>query len=202
MAIVTVPAAARRITDPAEIKNFLAAHSIHYETWPLADRVDPTAPPEKILEAYAPEIEELKRRGGFVTADVVDVRPETPNLDAMLDRFRKEHTHTEDEVRFILQGRGVFHINPAEGTAAAGGPGAGSGGAVFAIEVWAGDLISVPMGTRHWFDLCGDRRIRAIRLFQDTAGWTPHYLEDGVHANFEPVCLGPAWVAAAERAAP
>jgi 1,2-dihydroxy-3-keto-5-methylthiopentene dioxygenase len=63
-------------------------------------------------------------------------------------------------------------------------------------------MISVPMGTRHWFDLCGDRRIRAIRLFQDTAGWTPHYLEDGVHAGYEPLCLGPAWVAGAGRAAP
>jgi 1,2-dihydroxy-3-keto-5-methylthiopentene dioxygenase len=193
MAIVTVPAAARRITDPAEIRDFLATHNIHYEVWPLEDRVDPAAPAEKILEAYAPEIDELKRRGGFVTADVIDVRPETPNLDAMLDRFKKEHTHTEHEVRFILQGRGVFHINPVATT-----PG---GGPVFGIEVWAGDLISVPLGTRHWFDLCNDRRIRAIRLFQDTAGWTPHYLPDGVHAGYEPVCLGPAWVGGAGRAA-
>jgi 1,2-dihydroxy-3-keto-5-methylthiopentene dioxygenase len=52
----------------------------------------------------------------------------------------------------------------------------------------------VPLGTRHWFDLCNDRRIRAIRLFQDTTGWTPHYLADGVHAAYEPLCLGPAWV--------
>ena len=181
MAIVTVPAEARRITDPAEIAPYLAAHGIEYRTWPLADRVDPAAPAEAILAAYAPEIDELKRRGGFVTADVIDVYPDTPNLDAMLARFNKEHTHTEDEVRFVLQGRGVFHIHPG-------------GGPVFGIEVWAGDLISVPAGTRHWFDLCGDRRIRAIRLFQDTSGWTPHYVEAGVHGGYEPLCLGPAWL--------
>jgi len=189
MAIVTVPAQSRRITDPAEIKAFLAGEGIHYETWPLEDRVDPAAPAEAILSAYAPEIDELKRRGGFVTADVIDVYPDTPNLDAMLAKFSKEHTHTEDEVRFILQGRGVFHINPGA-----------AGRQVFAIEVWAGDLISVPLGTRHWFDLCNDRRIRAIRLFQDTSGWTPHYLEAGVHAGYEPLCLGPAWVAGAGKA--
>ena len=188
MAIVTVPAEARRITDAAEITAFLAAHGIRYDRWPLADRVDPASPPEQILAAYAPEIDELKRQGGFVTADVIDVYPETPNLDTMLAKFAKEHTHTEDEVRFILQGRGVFHINPGDKP-------------VFAIEVWAGDLISVPLGTRHWFDLCSDRRIRAIRLFQDMTGWTPHYLEDGVHAGYEPLCLGPAWVAGAGRAA-
>jgi 1,2-dihydroxy-3-keto-5-methylthiopentene dioxygenase len=121
-----------------------------------------------------------------VTADVIDVRPETPNLDTMLAKFAKEHTHTEDEVRFILQGRGVFHIH---GTAADGTD------TVFAIEVGAGDLISVPKDTRHWFDLCNDRRIRAIRLFQDMTGWTPHYVEGGVHEGYEPICLGPAWVA-------
>ncbi|MFN9368263.1 MAG: 1,2-dihydroxy-3-keto-5-methylthiopentene dioxygenase [Planctomycetia bacterium] len=182
MAIVTVPDHDRRITEPSEIAAFLADHGIHYDRGPLEDRVDPGAPAEAILAAYAPEIDELKQRGGFVTADVIDVRPETPNLDVMLAKFAKEHTHTEDEVRFILQGRGVFHINPGDRP-------------VFAIEVWAGDLISVPLGTRHWFDLCGDRRIRAIRLFQDMTGWTPHYLGDGVHGRYEPLCLGPAWVA-------
>jgi 1,2-dihydroxy-3-keto-5-methylthiopentene dioxygenase len=188
MAIVTVPAESRRLTEPAEITAFLADHGLLYDRWPLEDRVDPAAPAEEILAAYAPEIDELKRRGGFVTADVVDVYPDTPNLDAMLAKFSKEHTHTEDEIRFILQGRGVFHINLA-------------GRPVFAIEVWAGDLISVPLGTRHWFDLCADRRIRAIRLFQDMSGWTPHYIADGVHEAYLPLCLGPAWVPAAGKAA-
>lgn len=181
MAIVTVPAEARQITDHDEIKTFLAERGIDFERWPLEDRVDPAADAETILAAYAPELDELKARGGFVTADVIDVRPETPGLDAMLEKFSKEHTHTEDEVRFTLQGRGVFHINPGDSP-------------VFAIEVHAGDLISVPKGTRHWFDLCGDRRIRAIRLFQDTSGWTPHYIAEGVHAGYEPLCLGPNWV--------
>ena len=181
MAIVTIPAESRRIRDAGEIKAFLADHGINYETLPLEDRVDPAAPAEEILTAYKPEIDILKEQGGFVTADVIDVYPDTPNLDAMLDKFNKEHTHTEDEVRFILQGSGVFHINPGDRP-------------VFGIEVWAGDLIRVPLGTRHWFDLCKERRIRAIRLFQDTSGWTPHYLDDGVHAGYEPLCLGPAYL--------
>ena len=187
MAIVTVPAENLRITDHAGIRAFLASHGIDYSIWPLEDRVDPAAPAETILAAYAPEIDELKRRGGFVTADVVDVYPDTPNLPAMLGKFNKEHTHTEDEVRFILQGRGVFHINPVDRP-------------VFAIEVWAGDMISVPLGTRHWFDLCADKRIRAIRLFQDVSGWTPHYIDAGVHAGYEPLCFGPAWIPPAGRA--
>jgi 1,2-dihydroxy-3-keto-5-methylthiopentene dioxygenase len=100
----------------------------------------------------------------------------------MLARFTSEHWHDEDEVRFIIEGRGLFHIHPEHGP-------------VFAIEVEAGDLIRVPRGTHHWFDLCGDRRIRAIRLFQDPAGWTPHYTDSGVDKGFQPLCFGPSYIA-------
>jgi 1,2-dihydroxy-3-keto-5-methylthiopentene dioxygenase len=129
------------------------------------------------------EIDRLKESGGYVTADVIDVSPRTPNLDAMLAKFRREHWHDEDEVRFILRGRGVFHIHPPAGP-------------VMAIEVVPGDLIRVPRGTHHWFDLCSERDIRAIRLFQDASGWTPRYTESGADARFEPVCLGPSYIPA------
>jgi len=123
------------------------------------------------------EIEALKTRGGYVTADVIDVSSTTPGLDAMLAKFNREHWHDEDEVRFIIAGSGVFHIH-------------GQDGAVVAIEVSAGDLIRVPRGTMHWFNLCTERRIRAIRLFQDKSGWTPHYSDSRVDRNYLPLCLG------------
>jgi 1,2-dihydroxy-3-keto-5-methylthiopentene dioxygenase len=135
---------------------------------------------EELLSSYADKIDELKARGGYVTADVIDVNAATPGLDAMLARFNSEHWHDEDEVRLIVEGRGLFHIHPRTGP-------------VFAIEVEAGDLIRVPKGTHHWFDLCADRRIRAIRLFQDPSGWTPHYTESGVDRGFQPVCFGPVY---------
>jgi 1,2-dihydroxy-3-keto-5-methylthiopentene dioxygenase len=160
---------------------FLAAQGIDYEQWAPSHPIAATAPAAEVLEAYGPEIDRLKARGGYVTADVIDVKPDTPGLDAMLAKFSREHWHDEDEVRFILEGTGVFHIHPRTGP-------------VFAIEVEAGDLLRVPRGTWHWFDLCADRRIRAIRLFQDPAGWTPRYTESGVDRGFEPVCLGPAHV--------
>jgi len=132
-----------------------------------------------VLAAYAPEIDQLKARGGYVTADVIDVTPATPNLEAMLAKFSTEHWHDEDEVRFIVRGRGLFHIHPREGQ-----------GPVIAIEVEAGDLIRVPRGTWHWFDLCADRDIRAIRLFQDKAGWTPHYTNSGTDKGFPAAVSG------------
>ena len=64
------------------------------------------APAEELLAAYKAKIDELKARGGYVTADVIDVFPDTPDLDAMLNKFNSEHWHDEDEVRFIIEGRG------------------------------------------------------------------------------------------------
>jgi len=68
------------------------------------------------------------------------------------------------------------------------------GGPFFATRGRSGALITVPAGTQHWFDLCNDRTIRCIRLFQDTSGWAPHYVESGVHERYAPVCLGPSYV--------
>jgi len=170
------------LSDRAGVTAFLARHGIDYERWTPAHAVAGDAPAEAVLSAYAAEIAALKARGGYATADVIDVTPETPNLDTMLAKFSREHWHDEDEVRFIIEGRGLFHVHPADGP-------------VFAIEVEAGDLIRVPRGTHHWFDLCGEKRIRAIRLFQDVSGWTPHYTDSGVDRSFEPVCFGPTYVA-------
>ena len=108
-----------------------------------------------------------------MTADVINIVPDVPNLETMLEKFRPEHWHDEDEVRFIVKGCGIFHIAPA------------AGGDVTAVKMTAGDLIRVPRGTKHWFDLDETRTVRAIRLFQDTSGWTPHYTESGVEQKYK-----------------
>jgi 1,2-dihydroxy-3-keto-5-methylthiopentene dioxygenase len=181
MAVVKIPDQGRTIADEGEVRAVLAEVGIAYERWQPAHAVPEGATAEEVLAAYASEIDRLKASGGYVTADVIDVTDQTPNLDAMLARFAREHWHDEDEVRFILRGRGIFHIHAKDGP-------------VLAIEVGPGDLIRVPRGTHHWFDLCADRNIRAIRLFQDVSGWTPQYTDTGVDRRYEPVCLGPSYV--------
>jgi len=181
MAVVFVPAEDRSVHDEQGIRAELAPMGVEYERWDLS-RVQENATADEVLAAYAAEIDEMKRLGGYTTADVIDVTPETPGLDAMLHKFDREHTHSEDEVRFILAGRGVFFLHEGE--------------KVVSVEVGPGDMLRVPRGTTHWFTLCEDRRIRAIRWFQDTTGWTPHYTESGVDQGYQPLCFGPAYLGA------
>lgn len=177
MAVIRIPEKQQTLTNSQEITEYLAACGIEYEQWPTKSTVGENTPAAEVLALYASEIEELKARGGYVTADVIDVNSETPGLEGMLAKFNREHWHSEDEVRFIIAGHGLFHIHQQNRP-------------VVAIEVEAGDLIRVPRETLHWFDLCNDRRIRAIRLFQDMAGWTPLYSESGLDQKFQPVCFG------------
>ena len=185
MAIVDVPKKGIRLTSAHEIHKYLSRVGIDYAHWEHLDPVSEDATDQEILDAYAKEIDELKEKGGYVTADIINIIPTTPGLDEMLAKFNREHWHDEDEVRFIVKGHGIFHIAPENGD-------------VVSIEMQPGDLIRVPRGTRHWFNLCGDRTVRTIRLFQDTSGWTPHYTESGVDAGYEPLCFGVSYIPAAE----
>jgi 1,2-dihydroxy-3-keto-5-methylthiopentene dioxygenase len=179
MAVLRIPDEDRTLTDADEIKAHLAGVGIDYERWASTSALGSDPSDEELLAAYAPDIERLTAEGGYTAVDVIDLSPDTPNLDVMLAKFSSEHWHDEDEVRLIIEGRGVFHLNPSESE-------------ILAVEVRGGDFMRVPRGTKHWFDLCGERRIRAIRLFQDPAGWTPLYTHSDIDSDYQPLCLGPA----------
>ena len=177
MAVLTIAEENRTIQDPKSIREHLAPLGISYERWELAPEINADSTSESILATYADQIERVKREGGYTKVDVVNVTPDTPGLDAMLAKFSTEHWHDEDEVRFTVYGRGIYHVHPSEGP-------------VMRLEVQPGDMIRVPRGTLHWFDLCGDRQIKAVRFFQDPAGWTPQYTNSELDRQFTPVCFG------------
>ncbi len=171
MAIVNIPDKNTTLREAREIKQYLEKIGIDYERWQASYDISPDASDEEILQAYSAEIEKLKLKGGYAVADVINIVQTTPNLSEMLDKFKREHWHDEDEVRFIIRGRGIFYIAPENAE-------------VISIEVEAGDLIRVPRGTYHWFNLCEDMTIRAIRLFQNPSGWTPLYTESGTDEKY------------------
>jgi 1,2-dihydroxy-3-keto-5-methylthiopentene dioxygenase len=179
MATVTVHDDNLTLRDGEAVAAYLSGIGLVYERWGHGRPLSTDASPEEILGAYVGEIERLKARGGYVAADVITVNSSTPGLDQMLAKFKREHWHDEDEVRFIVEGRGLFHVRPERGP-------------VVSIEVEAGDLLCVPRGTLHWFNLCSDLTIKAIRLFTEAKGWAPVYTESGVDGRYQPLCLGHA----------
>jgi 1,2-dihydroxy-3-keto-5-methylthiopentene dioxygenase len=170
MAVVLVPDENRRIEGAEAIGAFLKPFGIWHERWQLEERVSPDAPADAILEAYKPEIDRLKAQGGYVTADVMQVTPETPNLDAMMEKFKSEHTHAEDEVRFFVEGRGLFCLH--------------LGDEVLQVLCEQNDFLRVPAGTRHWFDMGESPRFTAIRFFDNPEGWVAQFSGDAIAERF------------------
>ncbi len=157
------------LTEPTQIKEFVQAYGLDYEVWDIQKLHTPEAralktetEQERILTVFADEVAALQERGGYLSADVISLTPETPNLDVLLAKFDKEHEHHEDEVRFVVDGRGIFTIHAPDDR-------------VFDVEVHPGDLLVVPDGTWHWFDLCEDKTITCIRVFESKEGWVAHY---------------------------
>jgi 1,2-dihydroxy-3-keto-5-methylthiopentene dioxygenase len=179
MAVLTIVDENRTLSNMEEVRQHLAPAGIEYDCWELLPGIDKNSSSEVILETYAEHIERVKQHGGYTKVDVVNVNDATPGLDAMLAKFSTEHWHNEEEVRFIVHGRGVYHVHLPDSDSVA------------KLEVEAGDMIRVPRGTLHWFDLCVEREIKTIRFFQDPAGWTPYYTNSGLERQYEPVCFGP-----------
>ena len=159
--------------DPSAVRQFLDVRGIVHERW-SADRNLPSgATHEQVLAAYDYLLKPLMDKGGYQTADVIRVDGHTPNLEGILEKFIREHTHGEDEVRVFVEGQGFFWFHKE-----------GRDDDVFALLCERGDLISVPANTKHWFDLGDIPKVCAIRIFTDQAGWVPQYTNSGIDQRY------------------
>jgi 1,2-dihydroxy-3-keto-5-methylthiopentene dioxygenase len=156
--------------DAEAMARELAAIGVRFERWESPVALSPDAAPEAILEAYKPYLDGLMGDLGAGSADVIKLTPDNPNGPALRTKFLAEHIHTEDEIRFFVSGGGhfVMHVN----------------GRVYDAHCEAGDLISVPANTKHWFDAGERPNFTALRVFMDTSGWTPHYTGDAISERF------------------
>ena len=150
----------KRWTSPGDIKTVLAEYQIPFEVWGVRKLEDTS--PETVVRIYADDIKRMKVERGYESEDLISLDPHTPNLDATLAKFVVEHHHTDDEVRFVVAGEGVFEINVSE-----------SERVKFTAQ--PGDFIVVPAWRRHLFYLTDKRSIRCIRLFKDSKGWEALY---------------------------
>ncbi|CAI8789080.1 acireductone dioxygenase [Bacillus pseudomycoides] len=158
------------IENEQEVKQFLHGEGVLYEKWDISKL--PTHLKEnysltdenkkEILTVFSNEITDVSERRGYKAHDVISLSNAMPNLDELLINFKQEHHHTDDEVRFIVSGHGIFAIQ-------------GKDGRFFDVELEPGDLISVPENARHYFTLQDDRQVVAIRIFVTTEGWVPIY---------------------------
>lgn len=157
-------------SDPATIVDTLHLLGVRFERWKPRVELAPGAAPEAVIGAYRKDIDRLMQAGGYRAVDVISLSPDHPERDVLRQRFLNEHTHAEDEVRFFVAGSGLFtlHIDTR----------------IYQVLCEAGDLISVPANTRHWFDMGPAPFFVAIRLFTNPEGWVAHFTNDDIASRF------------------
>lgn len=172
MSVEERPSVLLRTGDPRRIEAELTPHGVGFQRWAAGDRLAGGAGPDEVLAAYRTDVEKIRRTGGYRLVDVVRMRPDKTDpawpakARAAREKFLSEHTHDEDEVRFFVEGKGCFYLRLED--------------RVHAVVCTAGDLLSVPAGTRHWFDMGTAPEFCAIRFFQKEDGWVGDFTGDPI----------------------
>jgi 1,2-dihydroxy-3-keto-5-methylthiopentene dioxygenase len=174
MASIVIRKTGERIEGNENVAKFLEDQGVLYEHWDINKLPQELRnhcnvseeQKEQILKVFEEDITSLAKRRGYQKWDVVALSEATPNLEELLKKFEQVHVHTEDEVRAIVAGHGIFIIKGKDDTG------------YFDVELEAGDVISVPENTPHFFTLMEDRQVVAVRLFIDPSGWVAHPYED------------------------
>lgn len=160
----------QHLTDKAAMARVLASAGIRYEQWQANQALSDDPQQDEVIQAYQADIDRLIADEGYQTVDVVSMVPDHPEKTAFRQKFLHEHRHSEDEVRFFVEGQGLFtlHIN----------------GKVYEVLCSKGDLISVPANTPHWFDMGPEPRFVAIRLFNNPDGWVANFTGSDIAQRF------------------
>ncbi|MFZ4267237.1 1,2-dihydroxy-3-keto-5-methylthiopentene dioxygenase [Streptomyces arboris] len=164
-----------RTRDEAAIAHALRERSVSFTRWPLRAQVTPQTSSEELLDAYRSEVDELCASQGLRLVDVARLHPEEgeqwqEQAAKARSTFLDEHRHAEDEVRFFAQGTGCFYLHLDD--------------RVYAVVCEAGDLLSVPAGTRHWFDMGPVPHFCAIRFFEKEDGWVGDFTQEPIAGGF------------------
>ncbi|TLX57268.1 acireductone dioxygenase [Stutzerimonas nosocomialis] len=158
------------LTHGEDIAATLAEVGVRFERWEASAPVTAGASQEDVIAAYRSQIDRLKAERGYVTVDVISLDRDHPQKAELRAKFLDEHRHAEDEVRFFVAGRGLFTLHIDE--------------YVYAVLCEKNDLISVPAGTPHWFDMGENPHFVAIRLFNNPEGWVAHFTGEDIASRF------------------
>jgi 1,2-dihydroxy-3-keto-5-methylthiopentene dioxygenase len=164
--------------DHTAIAEQLSGVGVRFQQWQASAPVVPGASQDEVIAAYRSDIDKLMSENGYQAVDVISLTPDNPQKDAFRQKFLNEHTHSEDEVRFFVAGSGLFTLHIGE--------------KVFEVKCESGDLIGVPDGTRHWFDMGPEPYFIAIRLFTNVEGWVANFTGSDIAQKFPRYEIGQA----------
>lgn len=158
------------LTRFEEIRDTLAGIGVEFERWEASRPLSDKAGQDEVIAAYRESIDTLNRKYGFQSIDVVSMYPDHPQREVARGKFLAEHTHADFEIRFFVDGAGMFYIH--------------KDGKVYMTLCTKGDLINLPANLTHWFDMGPTPNFKAIRLFTTADGWVGNFTGNDIADRF------------------
>ena len=164
------PEQGARYTYFADIERALSDIDVKFERWVANRELTAEDDQATVIAAYQESIDRLKQLYGFQSVDVINLSPDHPQKVEFRQKFLAEHIHEDFEVRFFIDGCGLFYLHV--------------GDKVYAVLCEKGDLISVPANTTHWFDMGENPSFKCIRLFTTPEGWVAKFTGSEIAKSF------------------
>ena len=153
------------LTHFDDIAAILAELGVRFERWQPAP-MEKGASDAQMIAAYQAQIDAL----GYAGVEVLSVSSDHPQKDELRAQFLDERRYSEDQVRFFIAGQGLFtlHIDDY----------------VYAVRCEKNDLLVIPAGMAHWFDMGENPHFVALRLFDTAQGGVPELTGDDIARRF------------------
>ena len=113
---------------------------------------------EAILQPLDQRLERLKIVEPLVSRDLLALPGGAPGTAEHLGRLSGFHTYASDEGRYIISGECLFGFALPEGPQ-------------LRLTLHPRELLRIPAGTEHWFQLTPLQQLKAVRLFSHVAEW-------------------------------
>jgi 1,2-dihydroxy-3-keto-5-methylthiopentene dioxygenase len=163
---ITTPDTPNKVlTHVDDIQSTLAEHGVRFERWQPSP-IEKGASDAEMIAAYQAQIDAL----GYAAVEVISMTHDHPQKDELRAQYLDERTYSEDEVRFFIAGQGLFTLHV--------------GDYVYGVRCEKNDLLVIPAGLPHWFDMGEHPHFVALRLFNSAKGGVPAFTGDDSAAGF------------------
>lgn len=106
------------------------------------------------------ELENICKKRDYKNRDEIKCGDFCENYQELILKFKKEHLHSDEEIRYILGGSGYFDVRNKRDE-------------WIRIHVVKGDMLILPEGIYHRFVPDINNYIHAMRLFKEEPKWIP-----------------------------
>lgn len=153
------------LTHADDIASTLAEHGVRFARWQPAP-IEKSASAAQMIAACQPQIDAL----GFAAVEAFSVTNDHPQKAELRAQFLDERRYSQDEGHFFIAGQGLFNLHV--------------GDYVYAVRCEKHDLLIIPAGLPHWFDMGENPHCVTLQLFNSMQGRVPDFTGDAIATGF------------------